>query len=185
MAAQVIEEGSSIIKYADWDTNQELFFQVVKPKPTLILVGGVHIAIPLSKLANTLGFEVIVIDPRKLFSTQERFPEVKSLFPEWPDTAFNKIEIDKSTAVVMLTHDPKIDDPALKIALESSAFYVGALGSKKTHQKRIERLEGAGIDREKLDRIHAPVGLDLGGRSPEEIALSIISQVVKVWNSQV
>ncbi len=130
-----------------------------------------------------MGFEVIIIDPRRLFGTQERFPGVQLLLTEWPDSAFKKITIDSSTAIVMLTHDPKIDDPAIKIALRSPAFYIGALGSKKTHQKRVDRLVRDKVDPQSLDRLHAPVGLDLGGRSPEEIALSIISEITKVWNS--
>ena len=134
-------------------------------------------------MADVLGFEVIVIDPRRLFGSRDRFPEVKQLLTEWPDSAFKKIKVDASTAVVMLTHDPKIDDPAIKAVLNTPAFYIGALGSRKTHQKRIERLVNDGIDHHELDRLHAPVGLDLGGGSPQEIALSIISEIVKEWNS--
>ena len=147
-------------------------------------MGGVHIALPLVNLADILGFDVIVIDPRRLFSSADRFPEVKQLLSEWPKTAFEKIQITQSTAIVMLTHDPKIDDPAVKIALDSPAFYIGALGSKRTHQKRIQRLASSGIDQEKLDSIHAPVGLDLGGKSPNEIALSIMAEIVQVWNKE-
>ncbi len=147
----------------------------------LILVGGVHLTQPLVRIAEIMGFNITVIDPRKLFSTRERFPGVK-LIPEWPSTAFKQIQLSPSSAVVMLTHDPKIDDPAILIALESEAFYVGALGSKNTHQKRMERLREAGAAEANLVRIHAPVGLDLGGRSPQEIALSIVAQIVEVWN---
>jgi xanthine dehydrogenase accessory factor len=160
---------------------KEAFFQQVLPEPELILVGGVHIAIPLASLAKTVGFQVTVIDPRKLFSTEQRFPDIKRLLAEWPEQAFQKIELTRSSAVVMLTHDPKIDDPALLIALNSPAFYIGALGSRKTHQNRIDRLLTAGIPSSKLDQIHAPVGLDLGGRAPAEIALGIMAEILQAW----
>lgn len=159
----------------------EVFFQKILPAPELILVGGVHIAIPLATVAKTVGFEVTVIDPRRLFSTEDRFPDIKLLLPEWPEGAFQKITITESSAIVMLTHDPKIDDPALKIALNSPAFYVGALGSRKTHKKRIERLQITGLSQSKLDQIHAPVGLDLGGKTPPEIALGIMAEILQVW----
>ncbi len=161
----------------------ELFLNRIQMKPTLVIVGGVHIAVPLVNLAEIVGFEVIVIDPRRLFGTKERFPGVKQVLGEWPEKAFQKIQVNQSTAIVMLTHDPKIDDPALKIALASQAFYIGALGSKKTHKKRVDRLKADGVDSEKLNLIHAPIGLNLGGRSPEEIALAVIAEIVKVWNS--
>ncbi len=160
---------------------KEIFLQKIQPSPVLILVGGVHIAIPLASVASTVGFEVIVVDPRKLFSTEDRFPDIKLLLAEWPDSAFQKITITESSAIVMLTHDPKIDDPALKIALNSPAFYVGALGSRKTHQKRLDRLQSAGLSLSMLDKIHAPVGLDLGGRTPPEIALGIMAEILQVW----
>lgn len=160
---------------------QEVFIQQIQPPAELILVGGVHIAIPLASLAKTVGFEVTVIDPRRLFSTEERFPDIKRLLADWPEKAFQEIEVTESSAIVMLTHDPKIDDPALKIALNSPAFYIGALGSKKTHQKRIERLQLSGLSQSKLELIHAPVGLDLGGKTPPEIALGIMAEILQVW----
>ncbi len=160
---------------------QEVFLQVVELPRELVLVGGVHIAIPLVSLAETVGFEVTVIDPRRLFSTGDRFPAVKRLLQEWPQDAFKQITLTESTAVVMLTHDPKIDDPAIKIALASPAFYIGALGSRKTHQKRVDRLLAQGIDRGSLDRIHAPVGLDLGASTPEEIALAVLAEIIQIW----
>lgn len=161
----------------------EVFYQLIQKKPTLIVVGGVHIAVHLVKFANILGFDVIVIDPRRLFGTGERFPEVKQVINEWPGKAFQKLQVDQSTAIVMLTHDPKIDDPALEIALASPAFYIGALGSRRTHQKRLDRLSASGIDNDRLSIVHAPVGLDLGGKLPEEIALAVIAEIVKVRNS--
>ena len=160
---------------------QEFFIHKIQPSPELILVGGVHIAIPLAFLAKTVGFDVTVIDPRRLFSTVDRFPDIKLLLSEWPEGAFQKITITESSAIVMLTHDPKIDDPALMIALNSPAFYVGALGSRKTHQKRINRLKDTGLSQTKIDQIHAPVGLDLGGRTPPEIALGIMAEILQDW----
>ncbi len=163
---------------------QEVFLSIVDLPRKLILVGGVHIAIPLATLAGTVGFEVIVIDPRKLFGTSGRFPTVKKLIQEWPQKAFKELFLTPSTAIVMLTHDPKIDDPAIKIALGSPAFYIGALGSMKTHQNRQVRLVEDGIDPEALSRIHAPVGLDLGASTPEEIALSVMAEIIQVWHQR-
>lgn len=182
-AGEVTTGGKSSSQTIETDKLGELFLYRVQIKPTLIIVGGVHIAVPLVNLAEIVGFEVIVIDPRRLFGTEERFPAVKQILSAWPEKAFNKVRINQSTAIVMLTHDPKIDDPALKIALNSRAFYIGALGSKKTHKKRVDRLTVDGVESEKLNLIHAPIGLDLGGGSPEEIALAIIAEVIKVWNS--
>ncbi|MFO8036959.1 MAG: XdhC/CoxI family protein [Anaerolineales bacterium] len=156
------------------------FFHVILPRPTLVAVGGVHIAIPLMSLAKMLHYRTVVIDPRRLFATRDRFPEVDVLLQSWPTKAFEEVGIDDRTAIAMLTHDPKIDDPALKIALRSEAFYVGALGSEKTHAKRRRRLEAMGIQPELIDRLRAPIGLDIGGRSPEEIALSVMAEVVQV-----
>jgi xanthine dehydrogenase accessory factor len=163
---------------------QEVFLSVVDLPKKLILVGGVHIAIPLANLAGTVGFEVIVIDPRKLFGTSGRFPAVKKLIQDWPQTALKELLLTPSTAIVMLTHDPKIDDPAIKIALGSPAFYIGALGSVKTHQNRQKRLVEQGIDPEALGRIHAPVGLDLGASTPEEIALAVMAEIIQVWHQR-
>jgi len=180
---EVKTRGKTFSQTIEADNLGELFLNRIQMKPTLIIVGGVHIAVPLVNLAEIVGFDVIVIDPRRLFGTEERFPGVKQVLSEWPDKAFHKIQINDSTAIVMLTHDPKIDDPALKIALSSRAFYIGALGSKKTHKKRADRLAADGVESEKLNLIHAPIGLNLGGRSPEEIALAIMAEIVKVWNS--
>lgn len=157
----------------------ELFINVELPLPTLIVVGGVHIAVPLVSLAKTLGYRTVVVDPRRMFGSVERFPNVDQLLQIWPDKALAEVGINSSTAIAMLTHDPKIDDPALKAALDSPAFYIGALGSRKTQAKRQQRLQEAGLSDEQLARIHAPIGLDLGGRSPEEIALSVMAEIVQ------
>jgi xanthine dehydrogenase accessory factor len=157
-----------------------IFVDVITPPPLLVMVGGVHIAIALASLAKTLGFRTVVIDPRRAFGSQERFPHVDHLIQDWPQEAFDEVTLTRSTAVAMLTHDPKIDDPALKIVLDSPAFYIGALGSRKTHEKRRQRLLDEGVAAEKLARLHAPIGLELGGRTPEEIALAIMAEIVAV-----
>lgn len=156
----------------------ELFVDALPPSPRLVIVGGVHIALGLVTLARTLGFRAILVDPREAFGNAKRFPHADEIFPEWPDRAFETIGLNGSTAVAVLTHDPKIDDPALVAALRSSAFYVGALGSKRTHEKRRARLLAAGLTEAELARLRAPIGLPLGGRSPEEIALAILAEIV-------
>ena len=162
----------------------EIFIDTIQPQPTLIIVGGVHIAIALVSLAKTMGYQTIVIDPRKAWGNAERFSNVDLLIQSWVDEAFAKIKLNTSTAIAVLTHDPKIDDPAIKIALNSSAFYVGALGSKTTNAKRRERLLNEGVSEELLSRLHAPIGLDIGAQNPEEIALAIMSEVVKSFRKQ-
>jgi xanthine dehydrogenase accessory factor len=157
----------------------EHFIDVFNPPLKLIVIGAVHIAQSLVSLAENLGFDVTIVDPRGAFATPERFGLAK-LCRDWPDEALAKIGIDGRTALVALTHDPSLDDPALIGALRSGALYVGALGSKKTHGKRIERLLGAGVPTEALERIHAPIGLDLGAEGPAEIALSVIAEIVAV-----
>lgn len=156
----------------------ELFIDVHLPAPTLIMVGGVHISIALAQLARTLGYKIIVVDPRRAFGSDARFPDVDRLIQSWPEKAFAELDLNQSTAAVMLTHDPKIDDPALKIVLNSPAFYVGALGSTSTHNKRIGRLTAAGLSSQQLDRIHAPIGLEIGAQTPEEIAVAIMAEIV-------
>ena len=158
---------------------QKVFLNVYVPPARLIIVGAVHIAQSLAPMASLMDFDVTVVDPRRAFATDARFPGVK-VMQEWADEAFEKMGLDGSTAVVTLTHDPKLDDPALEAALRSDVFYVGALGSKRTHAKRKERLVEAGITEEQFARIHGPVGLDIGARSPAEIAVSILGQIVEV-----
>ena len=160
----------------------EIFINIELPPLTLIVVGGVHIAIPLTSLAKTLGYRTVIVDPRKMFGSQTRFPHVDQLIQAWPDKALGQVGINSSTAIAMLTHDPKIDDPALKGALRSPAFYIGALGSRKTHAARRQRLLEAGLSEAQLDRLYAPIGLDLGGRTPEEIALAVMAEIVQARN---
>lgn len=162
----------------------ELFVEVVWPAPTLVVVGGVHTTIALTTLAKTLGFRTIVVDPRAAFGSEARFPHVDQLVHVWPDDALKQIGLNRATAVAMLTHDPKLDDPGLLVALLSSAFYVGALGSKSTQEKRRARLLAEGLTEEQLNRLHGPIGLDLGGRTPEEVALAILAEIVAVRNGR-
>lgn len=157
----------------------EVFIDVVRPALKLVMVGGVQIAVALTGLAKILGFRTTVIDPRQVFGSTERFPHTDELIQAWPDEAFENMALTPETAVVLLTHDPKIDDPALKIILPQPVFYVGALGSPRTHAQRIERLRGYGFDEAQIKRIHAPIGLDIGASTPETIALSILAEIVK------
>jgi xanthine dehydrogenase accessory factor len=164
------------------DQTIDLFIEANWPSPTLIIVGGVHIAIALAALAKTLGYKTVLIDPRTAFGSDERFPHVDQLIRAWPDEGLAQVTITHSTAVAMLTHDPKLDDPALMIALPSNAFYIGALGSNKTQEKRRARLREAGLTEAQIGRIFGPIGLSLGARTPEEIALSVMAEIVAARN---
>lgn len=151
-------------------------------RPHLIVIGGVHIAMPLQSFARQLGFRVSIIDPRQVFATDERFPDVDSILHSYPDKALLQLGLDRNTYVAVLTHDPKIDDKALTTALPSPAPYIGVLSSKRTHEKRVQRLREAGMAQEHLDRIRTPIGLDINARTPEEIALCIMAEIVAVRN---
>ncbi|MDA0261078.1 MAG: XdhC family protein [Proteobacteria bacterium] len=156
-----------------------IFVHVFNPPLRMIVVGAVHIAQPLSRMAVETGYQVTVVDPRRAFATEDRFPGV-DLLSDWPDDALAGLAPDARTAIVTLTHDPKIDDPALTMALGSPAFYIGALGSRKTHGARLTRLSRAGFDDTQLARISGPVGLAIGARSPAEIAVAILAQVTQL-----
>ncbi|MDG2313108.1 MAG: XdhC family protein [Alphaproteobacteria bacterium] len=160
----------------------DFFIQVFNPPKRLIIVGAVHIAQPLVEIGKTAGFSVIIVDPRGAFATGSRFPNV-DLNEDWPDEALISLGVDNRTAVVTLTHDPKLDDPALEVALRTNAFYIGSLGSKKTHSKRIERLKESGFDEHQISRIHGPIGLDIGSKSPAEIAISIMAEITKALHA--
>jgi xanthine dehydrogenase accessory factor len=160
------------------DTDVDLFIEVSLPKPKLIMVGGVHIAIALTAIAKTVGYETIVIDPRRAFGSETRFPHVDQLIQSWPDKAFENIRLNDNSAVALLTHDPKIDDPALKVVLNSRAFYIGALGSGKTQAKRRERLREMGFDEEAIGRIYGPIGLNINATTPEEIGVAIMAEII-------
>jgi xanthine dehydrogenase accessory factor len=155
-----------------------VFVNIFNPPLRLIAVGAVHITQALGPIAALSGYEVVVIDPRRAFATEDRFPGV-TLSGAWPDEAMAALKPDLRTAVVTLTHDPKLDDPALAAALKSDAFYLGSLGSKKTHAARLERLRRMGFGDGELARIHGPVGLAIGAKSPAEIAIAIMAQVTQ------
>jgi xanthine dehydrogenase accessory factor len=157
--------------------DRELFLSVLVPPVRMVVIGAVHISQALAPMARTLELDVTIVDPRTAFATPERFPNVPVLV-EWPDDALPRLGLDRYTALLALTHDPKIDDPALSAALRAECFYIGALGSKKTHARRVERLTQAGFGEADLARIHAPIGLDIGAVSPAEIAVSILAEVV-------
>lgn len=172
IGAQLRKGKSAMVEHA----GIRYFLTVHVPPVKLVMIGAVHISQALVPLARLLGYDPIVVDPRTAFASPERFPGVP-LIAEWPDIALPGLGIDRYTAFVALTHDPKIDDPALHHALERDCFYVGALGSRKTHARRIERLMGAGIPASSTSRIRAPIGLDIGAVSPAEIAVSIIAEI--------
>ena len=154
----------------------KIFLTVHVPPPRLVITGAVHISQALAPIAKLLGYDVTIVDPRTAFASVERFPEVK-VIAEWPEVALPPLGIDHYTAFVALTHDPKIDDPALTHALQRDCFYIGALGSKKTHARRVERLKAAGIADADIGRIHSPIGLDISAVSPSEIAVAIIGEI--------
>jgi xanthine dehydrogenase accessory factor len=172
--ATAIRMGKSTTAEID---GRKLFIAVHVPPVKLVVVGAVHISQALAPVARQLGLDMTVVDPRTAFATPERFPDVP-VIAEWPDVALPPLGIDAYTAFVALTHDPKIDDPALHAALRAECFYIGALGSRKTHARRVERLKAAGFDDPAIGRIRAPVGLDIGAVSPAEIAVSIAGEIV-------
>ena len=171
-----IEEYSNLNKNGIIDGTQ-IFVQNHTRQIEVIIVGAVHIAQYLLDLLKNLDFVVTIIDPRKYFISEERFPNIK-IINEWPEKAFKELQTNSCTALITLTHDPKIDDPALKHALKNNFFYIGALGSKKTHAKRCQRLKDSGFSNDEITSIHGPIGIKLGGKSSPEIALSIVSQLV-------
>ena len=154
----------------------KVFLTVHVPPPRLVITGAVHISQALAPMARMLNYDVTIVDPRTAFASAERFPDL-NVIAEWPDTALPPLNIDRYTAFAALTHDPKIDDPALTHALARDCFYIGALGSKKTHGRRVERLKAQGVTDAQIARIHAPIGLAIGAVSPSEIAVSIMAQI--------
>jgi xanthine dehydrogenase accessory factor len=160
----------------------EVFIEVFPPSPKLIIVGAVHVAIHLINFAKELGFRTIVVDPRSAFATPERFANADELIVGWPHEALTASDFNEGTYLVVLSHDEKLDNPALKLAMENPCRYIGALGSRKTHGKRTASLKEMGITDEQLSRIHAPIGLNLGGRHPQEIAIAVMAQIVAVRN---
>jgi xanthine dehydrogenase accessory factor len=161
-----------------------VFLTVYVPAPQLVIIGAVHISQALAPVGKLLGYDVTIVDPRTAFASPERFPDVK-VIAEWPDKALPPLNVDRYTAFVALTHDPKIDDPALIHALSRDCFYIGALGSRKTHGRRIERLKALGLSDAEISRIHAPIGLDIGAVSPAEIAVAIMAQITERLREEV
>lgn len=177
--ADVIEKRLRMAKSGMEETAQgRAFLTVHVPSPQLVITGAVHISQTLAPVGQMLGYDVTVIDPRTAFASPERFPGVK-VVAEWPDVALPPLNVDHYTAFVALTHDPKIDDPALIHALSRDCFYIGALGSRKTHAKRVQRLKDAGLTDIDLARIHAPIGLPIGAVSPAEIAIAIMGEITQ------
>lgn len=162
----------------------EVFVETFEPLPQLFIVGAVHVAIHLVHFARQLGFRTVVVDARSAFATAERFPHADELVVVWPADYLARVPLHANTYCVFLTHDEKLDNPALQVALEAGVRYVGALGSSRTHAKRVAALREAGLADELIDRIHAPIGLDLGGRRPEEIAMAIAAELVAVRNGR-
>ncbi|MFU0503589.1 XdhC family protein [Pseudaminobacter sp. NGMCC 1.201702] len=159
------------------------FLNVHVPHPRLVVIGAVHISQALAPMAKVAGYDMEIIDPRTAFATPERFPDVP-LFAEWPEVVLKDRPLDAYTAVAAVTHDPKIDDFALKAALDAGCFYVGALGSRKTHAKRVERLREMGVGADAIARVHSPIGLDIGAASPAEIAVAVLAQIIAALRSR-
>jgi xanthine dehydrogenase accessory factor len=172
--AERLRQGKSGLLEAN---GRSLFLTVQEPPVKVVIVGAVHISQALAPMARGLDLDVTIVDPRTAFATPERFPDVPVL-AEWPEEALPRLKLDRYTALLALTHDPKIDDPALTAALTAECFYIGALGSKKTHARRVERLTASGFGDTELARIHAPIGLDIGAVSPAEIAVSILGEII-------
>jgi len=175
----LLEKHMRMAKSGMEETSQgRVFLTVHVPSPQLVITGAVHISQTLAPVGQLLGYDVTIVDPRTAFASFERFPDMK-VIAEWPDVALPPLNVDHYTAFVELTHDPKIDDPALLHALSRDCFYIGALGSKKTHAKRVERLKAAGVSDAAVARIHAPIGLPIGAVSPAEIAIAIMGQITE------
>jgi xanthine dehydrogenase accessory factor len=176
--ALLAEELSRVRQYSLAGAALDVFIETFPPPQRLIIIGGVHVAIPLHQIAKLLGYHVTVVDARGILATPERFPHADSIMVEWPDDALAALHLDSGSSVVVLTHDPKFDYPALLAAIQSPARYVGAIGSKNTNNQRMEALREMGATDDQMSRIFAPVGLDLGAKSPSEIALAVMAEIV-------
>ncbi len=178
--ARAFRTGRSVSVEAE---GRSFFLNAHLPHPRLVVIGAAHISQALAPMARIAGYPVEIIDPRSAFATQDRFPEV-TLHAEWPQEVLERQPLDSYTALAAVTHDPKIDDFALKAALDAGCFYIGALGSSKTHARRVERLLALGATHEQIGRIHAPIGLDIGAASPAEIAVAVLGQVIRAFRSR-
>ncbi|HMM41640.1 MAG TPA: XdhC/CoxI family protein [Thermomicrobiales bacterium] len=176
MRAMIRDGGTAQVEQGD----NRLFVEAHLPPPHLVIIGGVHIAMPLVTYANTLGYQTTIIDARGQFLTEERFPHAGRLIDAWPDEGLAQLNLHPGVAAVCLAHDPKFEDPAMEALLKSDVGYIGAMGSRKTSAERRERLKLAGFSDEQLDRIYGPVGLNIGAQSPEEVALAIMAEIVAV-----
>ena len=181
---EALQQAAREHRTSTWTTaaGYEVMVDVMQARPHLIMIGGVHVAMPLSVYANQLGFRVSIVDPRAAFATEARFPDVTTILHSYPDKALPQLGLTNDTYLAVLTHDPKIDDPALIAALTADVPYVGVLSSSRTHEKRVARLKAAGLTDEQLARIRTPIGIDIGANTPEEIALCIMAEIVGVRN---
>lgn len=180
----IMAKGVSRSQTYEIDGEYEVFVDVYPAPSQLVICGAVHIAIPLVKFARELGFRVVIADARGSFATRERFPDVDEIIIAYPDEAISRLNIGPASYVVVLTHDPKFDEPALEAALRTKARYVGAMGSRGTSQRRVDRLRARGLTDEQIGRIHGPIGLDIGAQNPAEIAVAIIAEIVAVKNGR-
>ncbi|MEM6704954.1 MAG: XdhC/CoxI family protein [Acidobacteriota bacterium] len=176
---QALQHAREVDEASESGVVEGLFFEIFRPPPKLVIVGAVHVAIHLVEIAQRLGFRTVVVDARAAFATEERFPHADELHVRWPGEALAEMPLGASSYCVFLTHDPKLDEPAIEAALQANVAYVGALGSKRTHAKRVDSLRERGLSEARIARICAPIGLPLGGRRPEEIAVSIAAQLVQ------
>ena len=173
--------GSGLVSLPD---EIDVFIDIHRPRPILAIIGAVHVAQAIQSFGQSLGFRTVVADARESLANRDRFPAADQLIVAWPDDAIAQLAIDPSSSIVILTHDPKFDEPAINAALATDAGYIGAIGSRKTSAERRERLLSAGVNAEQVDRIHAPIGLDIGGRSPEEMAISILGEIIAERNGR-
>jgi xanthine dehydrogenase accessory factor len=176
--------GNPVSGVLELDPETRVFLDVFQPRPQLVIFGAVHAAQALDWFARKLGYRVVVVDARRALATRERFPDADKLVTAWPDDAYQQLAIRPSTSIAILSHDPKFDEPAILGALNTPARYIGAVGSRKTARERLERLREAGVSEEQIARIHGPIGLDIGGGTPEEMAISVLAEIIAVTHGR-
>lgn len=180
LAIQALQEDRCLLQENE---SEQVFVQPLNPPLRMIIVGAVHIAEDLLVLASRCGFAPVLVDPRQAFANEKRFPGTE-ISNDWPDVALTELAPDSRTAIITLSHDPKIDDPALEVALKSDAFYIGSLGSRRTHASRLQRLEEKQFDKMQQDRINGPIGLDIGAKATAEIAVAIMAEVIAAYRKR-